>query len=85
MSVQVTLVIPFAKTFDCPTNFTPSAYKSNVTSGFVAGSVAPSSAFHSFVALIVIFSGCGSGVGLSFFSVFVIVKPPVILPLIDTV
>ena len=81
-SVQVTLVVPFVKTFDCPSNFTPSAYKSNVTSGFTVGSVASFSAAHSFVAVIVIFSGSG----ITFFcNLFVIVKPSVALPLVVTV
>ena len=85
-SVQVTLVVPFVKTFDCPSTFTPSAYKSNVTSGFSSGNVAPVSASQTLLAFIVIFSGCGVGGGVIFFcNLFVIVKPFVTLPLVVTV
>ena len=76
---HVTWLCPFAIVLDSLSNFTLSAYKSNVTSGFTLGSVASFSDAHSFVALTVTVSGT------TFFIVFVIVKPSFALPLVVTV
>ena len=70
---------PFAIVLDSLFNFTLSAYKSNVTSGFTLGNVAPSSASQTLLAFTATVSGT------IFFIVFVIVKPSVALPLVVTV
>ena len=76
---HVTWLCPFAIVLDSLSNFTPSAYKSNVTSGFTLGSVAPSPAAQILLAFRATVSG------ITFFIVFVIVKPSVALPLVVTV
>ena len=76
---HVASLCPFVISFDFPSNFTLSAYKSNVISGFVSGSVASFSAAHFFVALTV------TVFGTTFFIVFVIVKPFSMSPLVVTV
>ena len=63
---HVASLCPFAIVFDSLSNFTPSAYKSNITSGFVAGSVAPSPAAQILLAFRLMFST---------FGIFVILNP----------